>query len=139
MSVFRLPGRPQAFLSSLPHFTPLARRMSTTRADLNSGPARLPELPRLPVPPLEQSVKLYLRSIAPLLLQSSGSDFEKEYQRREVWASELCAPGGLDHPFLSIQIGGSCSNTIAIFLLLSSRAPPRPVDSLIGSFGELRR
>ncbi|KAI9615988.1 hypothetical protein H4Q26_011240 [Puccinia striiformis f. sp. tritici PST-130] len=47
--------------------------MSTTRADLNSGPARLPELPRLPVPPgaISQAIP---SSIAPLLLQSSGSD-----------------------------------------------------------------
>ncbi|PLW11847.1 hypothetical protein PCANC_11710 [Puccinia coronata f. sp. avenae] len=41
------------------------------------------------------SVKLYLRSIAPILLQSSGADFEEEYQRRQAWANELCAPGGL--------------------------------------------
>ncbi|WAR59424.1 hypothetical protein PtB15_11B64 [Puccinia triticina] len=69
--------------------------MSTARATLNSESARLRELPRLPVPPLEQSVKLYLRSIVPLLLQSAGADFEKEYQRRQAWASQLCAPGGL--------------------------------------------
>ncbi|KAI7950444.1 hypothetical protein MJO29_009118 [Puccinia striiformis f. sp. tritici] len=136
MSVFRLPGRPQAFLSSLPHFTPLARRMSTTRADLNSGPARLPELPRLPVPPLEQSVKLYLRSIAPLLLQSSGSDFEKEYQRREVWASELCAPGGLGERLQNrlIDIDRSSPNNWLddnywIKLAYHSARSPLPVNS----------
>ncbi|EFP80930.2 uncharacterized protein PGTG_07182 [Puccinia graminis f. sp. tritici CRL 75-36-700-3] len=95
MSAFRIPGRSQTFRSALQDFSPSARRMNTTRVDLNSEPARLPELPRLPVPPLEQSANLYLRSIVPVLLQSSGADFEKEYERRQVWASQLCAPGGL--------------------------------------------
>jgi len=74
-----------------------SRRMSTTQAISNAeAGARLPELPRLPVPPLEQSVQLYLRSIAPLLLQSSGAaDFDQEYRRRQAWASDLCAPGGV--------------------------------------------
>lgn len=66
---------------------------TTSRSD--NEQTRLADLPRLPVPPLDQSVKLYLRSIIPVLLQSFGSDFEKEYKRRQVWASELCSPGGL--------------------------------------------
>ncbi|EGG03140.1 uncharacterized protein MELLADRAFT_44686 [Melampsora larici-populina 98AG31] len=57
-------------------------------------------MPRLPVPPLDQSVNLYLKSIIPFLLQSSEkslekNQFEKEYQIRKEWANELCMKGGL--------------------------------------------
>lgn len=58
-------------------------------------------MPRLPVPPLEQTTKRYLQSLVPFLLQSAqASDkpqehFEREYRLRQTWANELCAEGGL--------------------------------------------
>lgn len=57
-------------------------------------------MPKLPIPPLDQSVNLYLKSIIPFLLQSTEksserNQFEKEYQMRKEWANELCAQGGL--------------------------------------------
>ncbi len=59
-------------------------------------------LPRLPVPPLEQTLAKYVRSLEPLVRQLEeqgklppGSSAEQELQKRKEWAEELLKEGGL--------------------------------------------
>jgi len=63
--------------------------------------SRQHELPKLPVPPLEQTLPKYLASLEPILRQKEkmgelkGTDAKKEMQKRQQWAQELMKPGGI--------------------------------------------
>jgi hypothetical protein len=59
---------------------PRARRLSTQMA---------PTLPRLPVPPLRQTLDQYLQSIKPFLLEDEargGTSFASSFERHAKWA-----------------------------------------------------
>ncbi|EPQ31479.1 uncharacterized protein PFL1_00814 [Pseudozyma flocculosa PF-1] len=60
-------------------------------------------MPRLPVPPLEQTFDKYVKSISPFLRQQhqrgelSGSTPEQELEKRKGWVREFLKDGGLGH------------------------------------------
>ncbi|PWN52846.1 acyltransferase ChoActase/COT/CPT [Violaceomyces palustris] len=59
-------------------------------------------LPRLPVPPLEQSFEKYIKSIQPILRQRAdqgqlepGASLESEIQKRREWIKDFMKDGGI--------------------------------------------
>lgn len=73
--------------------------------------SRQHELPRLPIPPLEQTLPRYLASLEPILRQKEklgelkGSSAQQEMERRKEWAQELLQKGSLGSKLQNRLVG----------------------------------
>lgn len=100
---------PPATYRRLLHRTTPARLAvsSAVRADAQKPVRTLQHqatLPRLPVPPLEQTVAKYLKSLEPIFAQQeelgqlpAGTTAESELAKRKVWAEEFLADKSIAH------------------------------------------
>nr|ODO04266.1 carnitine acetyltransferase [Cryptococcus depauperatus CBS 7855] len=72
-------------------FAATTRRSNTTKTFANQG-----NLPRLPIPDLQQSLEAYLKSLTPLMEhQYDKSSIPNEMEKRKLFVKDFVAPGGL--------------------------------------------